>query len=74
MPVLGYSRVSTDGQTLDAQQAALVDAGATKVFSEKVSGAVTARKELQKAIDALKAGDVLLVTRIDRLFNSWFIR
>jgi len=70
MPILGYSRVSTDGQTLDAQQAALIAAGATKVFSEKVSGAVTARKELQKAIDALKSGDVLLVTRIDRLARS----
>ena len=70
MPILGYSRVSTDGQTLDAQHASLMAAGAAKVFSEKVSGVVTGRKQLQKAIDALKAGDVLLVTRIDRLARS----
>jgi DNA invertase Pin-like site-specific DNA recombinase len=70
MPILGYSRVSTDGQTLDAQHASLIAAGAAKVFSEKVSGVITGRKQLQKAIDALKSGDVLLVTRIDRLARS----
>ena len=61
MTILGYARVSTDGQTLDAQQAALQAAGATKIFSEKISGAVTDRKALAKAIAALGAGDVLLV-------------
>ena len=40
--IIGYARVSTDGQTLDAQQATLATAGAEKVFAEKVSGAVTA--------------------------------
>lgn len=61
--IVGYARVSTDGQTLDAQQAALKAAGAEKVYSEKISGAVTERKALAKAIAALAAGDVLLVTR-----------
>ena len=61
--IIGYARVSTDGQTLDAQHSALQAAGAEKVFSEKVSGAVTDRKALAKAIAALGAGDVLLVTR-----------
>ncbi len=68
--IIGYARVSTDGQTLDAQHGALTAAGADKIFAEKVSGAVTARKALTKAIDALRAGDVLLVTRLDRLARS----
>src|SRR5262245_19437853 len=70
MTIYGYARVSTDGQTLDAQQAALKAAGAEKVFSEKESGARTDRKQLAKAIAALEAGDVLLVTRLDRLARS----
>jgi DNA invertase Pin-like site-specific DNA recombinase len=68
--IIGYARVSTDGQTLDAQQSALAAAGAEKVFAEKVSGAVTDRKALAKAIAALGAGDVLVVTRLDRLARS----
>jgi DNA invertase Pin-like site-specific DNA recombinase len=68
--IVGYARVSTDGQTLDAQQAALATAGAERVFAEKVSGAVTDRKALGRALAALGAGDVLLVTRLDRLARS----
>src|SRR6516165_3087356 len=68
--IIGYARVSTDGQSLEAQQAALVAAGANKVFAEKVSGTVADRKALAKAIAALQAGDVLLVTRLDRLARS----
>jgi DNA invertase Pin-like site-specific DNA recombinase len=68
--IVGYARVSTDSQTLDAQQSALAAAGAEKVFAEKVSGAITDRKALAKAIAALGAGDVLLVTRLDRLARS----
>jgi DNA invertase Pin-like site-specific DNA recombinase len=68
--IVGYARVSTDGQTLDAQHAALIAAGAERVFAEKVSGAVTDRKALAKAIAALGVGDVLLVTRLDRLARS----
>ena len=68
--IIGYARVSTDGQTLDAQQSALAAAGAEKVFAEKVSGAVTDRKALAKAIAACGPGDVLLVTRLDRLARS----
>jgi DNA invertase Pin-like site-specific DNA recombinase len=68
--IVGYARVSTDGQTLDAQQSALRQAGAEKIFAEKVSGAVTDRKALAKAIAALSQGDVLLVTRLDRLARS----
>ena len=68
--IIGYTRVSTDGQTLDAQQATLSAASAEQVFAEKVSGAQTDRKQLAKAIAALQAGDVLLVTRLDRLVRS----
>jgi DNA invertase Pin-like site-specific DNA recombinase len=68
--IVGYARVSTDGQTLDAQQAALAAAGAEKIFAEKVSGVVTERKALAKAIAALGQDDVLLVTRLDRLARS----
>jgi DNA invertase Pin-like site-specific DNA recombinase len=68
--IVGYARVSTDGQTLDAQHAALIAAGAERVFAEKVSGAVTDRKALARAIATLGAGDVLLVTRLDRLARS----
>jgi DNA invertase Pin-like site-specific DNA recombinase len=68
--IIGYARVSTDGQTLDAQQASLRAAGAEQVYSEKISGAVTERKALAKAVASLGAGDVLLVTRLDRLARS----
>jgi DNA invertase Pin-like site-specific DNA recombinase len=68
--IIGYARVSTDGQTLDAQQAALKAASADRVFAEKVSGAKTDRRQLQRAIEALGAGDVMLVTRLDRLARS----
>jgi hypothetical protein len=54
--IVGYARVSTDGQTLDAQQAALLATGAEKVFAEKVSGAVTERKALARAIAPLGHG------------------
>jgi len=68
--LVGYARVSTDGQTLDAQQAALKAAGCDKVYAEKESGAKTDRRQLANAIAALAAGDVLLVTRLDRLARS----
>jgi DNA invertase Pin-like site-specific DNA recombinase len=68
--IVGYARVSTDGQTLDAQQAALTGAGAERVFAEKVSGAVSDRKALARCVAALEAGDVLLVTKLDRLARS----
>ena len=68
--IIGYARVSTDGQTLDAQQAALRQAGCERVFSEKISGAVTDRPALAKAIAALGDGDTLIVCKLDRLARS----
>lgn len=70
MTTIGYARVSTDGQTLDAQQAALTAAGCGRVFAEKISGAVTERKALARAIAALAEGDTLVVCKLDRLARS----
>lgn len=66
----GYARVSTDGQTLDAQVAQLAAAGASKVFKEKVSGAKRDRVQLDKMLGTLNAGDIVIVTRLDRLARS----
>jgi len=70
MANLGYARVSTNGQDLAAQEAELMAAGCAKVFKEKVSGAKIDRAELAKAIRRLEPGDVLVVTRLDRLARS----
>jgi DNA invertase Pin-like site-specific DNA recombinase len=70
MTTYGYARVSTNGQDLAAQEAELMAAGCSKVFKEKVSGAKTDRAELAKAIRTLAPGDVLVVTRLDRLARS----
>src|SRR6266403_1575157 len=70
MTTYGYARVSTRDQNLAAQDAELMAAGCAKVFKEKVSGAKTDRPELAKAISRLEEGDVLVVTRLDRLARS----
>jgi DNA invertase Pin-like site-specific DNA recombinase len=70
MTIYGYARVSTNGQHLTAQEAELMAAGCAKVFKEKVSGAQTDRAELAKVIRRLEPGDVLVVTRLDRLARS----
>ena len=66
----GYARVSTDGQSVTAQVATLRKHGAGKVFGEVASGAKTNRAQLRRVLDQLDAGDVLLVTRLDRLARS----
>ncbi|HUC19262.1 MAG TPA: recombinase family protein [Acetobacteraceae bacterium] len=68
--ICGYARVSTDGQSVGAQVAALTAAGAGKVFREVASGAKTDRHQLRHVLDRLDAGDVLMVTRLDRLARS----
>src|ERR1700736_1177436 len=66
----GYARVSTDGQSVDAQVRQLTKAGCKKVFREVASGAKTDRAQLRRLLDVLDAGDVLTVTRLDRLARS----
>src|SRR5713101_3478551 len=66
----GYARVSTDGQSTDAQVRQLTKAGCKKVLREVASGAKTDRVQLRRMLDQLDAGDVLMVTRLDRLARS----
>src|SRR6478672_11663601 len=71
MPVIGYARVSTTDQNLELQETALQAAGCEIIRSEKRSGTTTAgRDELRTVLDFLRKGDVLAVTRIDRLARS----
>jgi DNA invertase Pin-like site-specific DNA recombinase len=68
--IYGYARVSTDGQSVDAQARQLAKAGCEKVFREVASGAKTDRAQLRRLLDALAPGDVVTVTRLDRLARS----
>jgi DNA invertase Pin-like site-specific DNA recombinase len=70
MAVYGYGRVSTDGQSLYAQLAELKAARCEKIFQEKISGARSDRKQLTRLMAVLAKGDVLVVTRLDRLARS----
>jgi len=69
-PLIGYARVSTQGQDLAQQRAMLRESGCTRVFEEKISGAKRERPELERLLDHLRAGDVVTVTRLDRLARS----
>ena len=62
---VGYARVSTQGQDLDQQRAALGAAGCVRIFEEKASGAKRDRPELARMLDHLRAGDVVTITRLD---------
>lgn len=68
--IYGYARVSTDGQDEAPQAAALKAAGAAKVIREKASGAKTDRVQLSRLIQKIGPGDVVMVTRLDRLARS----
>ena len=68
--IKGYARVSTDGQTLDAQAEALRAAGAEQIFAEKISGAKRDRPALERCLASLEPGDTVLVTKLDRLARS----
>lgn len=68
--IIGYARVSTDDQNLDAQTDALTAAGAERTFADKISGTARKRPELEKLLDQLREGDVVVVTKYDRLARS----
>src|SRR4030088_1288896 len=70
MAVYGYARVSPDGQSLPAQIAELKAAECERIFQEKASGAKSDRKQLAKLMACLETGDVVVVTRLDRLARS----
>ena len=66
----GYARVSTDGQSVDTQAKTLKAARAKTIFQETAGGAKTDRAQLRRAIGQLAKGEVLMVTRLDRLARS----
>src|SRR5712671_1488926 len=68
--IYGYARVSTDGQSEAAQVRQLRAAGAKKVFREVASGAKTDRPRLRRLLGGIAPGDVVTVTRLDRLARS----
>jgi DNA invertase Pin-like site-specific DNA recombinase len=67
---IGYARVSTPDQSFTLQRDALEQRGCTKVFQEVASGAKTARPALTAALEYMRAGDTLVVWRLDRLGRS----
>lgn len=67
---IGYARVSTIDQSLDMQLDALKESGCDRIYTEKASGAKDDRKELERALDSLRQGDVFFVYKLDRLARS----
>ena len=67
---IGYARVSTNDQELTSQRVELTAAGCTRIFAEKATGRHAKRTELARMLDHLRAGDVVTVTRLDRLARS----
>jgi DNA invertase Pin-like site-specific DNA recombinase len=70
MEKLGYARVSTVGQSLESQVQQLSGYGCTRIFHEKISGAKSNRPQLAHLLSSLASGDILVVTRLDRLARS----
>lgn len=68
--ILGYARVSTYDQLLDAQTDALMAAGVKRIFADKISGSTRKRPQLDQLLDQLRPGDVIIVTKYDRLARS----
>ena len=67
---LGYARVSTEDHHLDLQRTRLKEGGCGKLFEEKISGAARQGPALERLLQELRAKDILVVTRLDRLARS----
>jgi DNA invertase Pin-like site-specific DNA recombinase len=67
---LGYARVSTEDQNLDIQLQVLKQAACASIFQEKISGARRQRPELAKMLEHVRAGDMVVVWKLDRLARS----
>lgn len=70
MAIVGYARVSSIGQNLEVQTKALNKFGCGKIYSEKRTGTTTARPELKACLDYVRDGDILVITKLDRLARS----
>lgn len=68
--ILGYARVSTKDQNLDGQRDALTAAGAERIFADTITGTARVRPELGRLLSELRSGDVVVVTKYDRLARS----
>ena len=68
--LIGYARVSTEDQHLDAQLDALTGSGAARIFADRISGTRRSRPELDRMLDQLRGGDIVVVTKYDRLARS----
>jgi DNA invertase Pin-like site-specific DNA recombinase len=67
---IGYARISTEDQNLDLQRDALTRAGCTRIYEDRKSGAKAERPDLMLALEVVRAGDQLVVWRLDRLGRS----
>lgn len=70
MALVGYARVSSVGQSLDVQEEKLQDAGVIKLYKEKRSGLDSERPALKDCMEYMREGDVLVITKVDRLARS----
>ena len=68
--IIGYARISTEDQNLDGQVDALKAAGAEKIFADRITGTARSRPELDRLLDQVRQGDVIIVTKYDRLARS----
>ena len=68
--ILGYARVSTRDQNLDGQRDALTTAGAERIFADTITGTARVRPELDRLLAELRPGDVVTVTKYDRMARS----
>lgn len=68
--IVGYARVSSEGQSLDHQEQKLTAYGCKKLYSEKITGTTSNRAKMKEALDFVREGDKFVITRLDRLARS----